>query len=306
MIIIEIYGGLGNQFFQYSFAKNFAIKNNLELKIDCLTNYNNETSILEFGLKYFNIDDKLATIDDIRKVKYNNPNIFNKIKYKLRNKELPGKAYKISPHCFHEDPDNNNLIEYFDNLKIKKQAYISGFFQSQKYFIEIADIIKQNLILKDSAAGANLEMLNRIKSSNSISLHIRRTDYLNKETLYLWGNICTDEYYKNAIKYISQKVDNPTFFVFSDDIEYCKNNINPGFETVFVDINNDITAHEDMRLMSNCKHNIIANSTFSWWGTWLNSNPNKIVVSPPIWFNDGQEYHKKIGILCDDWIKISK
>ncbi len=130
-----------------------------------------------------------------------------------------------------------------------------------------------------------------------MSIHIRRGDFLNNER----HNTDKNSYYKEAIELIENKVENPVFFVFSDDMDWVKTNLNAKHETNFIDFNDALTNFEDMKLMSACKHNIIANSSFSWWAAWLNRNENKIVIAPKKWLNDDSNTN---DIIPETWIKI--
>lgn len=145
--------------------------------------------------------------------------------------------------------------------------------------------------------------MEQIRASNSVSLHVRRGDYVSnqkiKKDALTPSGVCTEKYYFNAIEYIQAQIENPEFFVFSDDIEWCRQNLR--LESAhYADWNVGKESFVDMQLMSCCKHNIISNSTFSWWGAWLNGNPGKMVLVPDKWYYNGH-----IGdILCDDWRKI--
>lgn len=141
-------------------------------------------------------------------------------------------------------------------------------------------------------------MLEKIQNTNSVSLHIRRGDYLQCERFIE----CSLKHYYDAIDYIEQQTakKNLTIFCFSDDIQWVKENLKINYETYFVDINKDINSYFDIELMRNCKHNIIANSSFSWWGAWLNENPNKIVIAPTQWYKNEPLY----DIIPTEWIKL--
>ena len=161
-----------------------------------------------------------------------------------------------------------------------KDVYLSGYWQSEKYFMDIKDKIREAFTFDDKNE-CDMAIKNLICSTESVAVHIRRGDYVNNK---LHGNICGVQYYKNAIAFIREKIKEPKFFVFSDDIEWCETNLNLE-DAVMVRGNTGINSYLDMYFMSLCKHNIIANSTFSWWGAWLNANPYKKVAAPSQWFN---------------------
>ena len=144
----------------------------------------------------------------------------------------------------------------------------------------------------------NLSLAKTIRETNSVSIHVRRGDYL----MEIGWDTCNLEYYNKAIKYIEQILPHCTFYVFSDDILWCMKNLTNKYNFIYVDWNKGNDSWQDMYLMSQCKNNIIANSTFSWWGAWLNNNPQKIVITPSIWFNDRNP--NDCDIIPDNWIKI--
>lgn len=189
----------------------------------------------------------------------------------------------------------------FDEVKLKAKGpkLYWGYWQNQSYFIDIEQEIRTAFKFKNELSETNENYLQHICRSNSISLHIRRGDYVGHESL---GGLCSLNYYKEAIDIIEAKIENPSFFIFSDDMEWCKSNLPLPQKTVFVEGNKGPSSYVDMQLMSNCKHNIIANSSFSWWGAWLNENPNKIVIAPSKWIND--DNYNDSDIIPKTWIKI--
>lgn len=274
MIITKLSGGLGNQMFQYALGRVLAIKNHAKLVLD-LSGYKNQAAIdtpRQYELGIFNI----------QAAKYSR-NIFNFLR--------PRKLISENSHSF--DPAI---------LKLKGNLHLVGYWQSEKYFAEYADIIRQDFTYNTSPAGKNKKLLHDISKSNSVSIHIRRGDYIKIPSTNQFHGTCGLEYYQSAVKIIKQKVKNPIFYIFSDDINWCKNNLNIIGKTVYIDHNQGAKSWEDMRLMSYCKHNIIANSSFSWWGAWLNNNPKKIIIAPRQWFND-QSIDTK-DLLPATWIKM--
>ena len=141
-----------------------------------------------------------------------------------------------------------------------------------------------------------------IKQLNSVSIHVRRTDYISNIPANNYHGTCNETYYIEAMKIIGKKISNPHFYIFSDEPEWFKANIKTNFQVTFVEHNKNEKSFEDMYLMSLCKHNIIANSSFSWWGAWLNSNENKQVIAPANWFQDKTKNTK--DLLPETWIKL--
>ncbi len=162
-----------------------------------------------------------------------------------------------------------------------RTLYISGYWQAYRYAEAVAPQLRREFQLRQPASGDNQRLLEQIAATAvSVSLHVRRGDY----TLAAEGNIALPlDYYLRAIDVIRRRFEDPIFFIFSDDIEFARNNLPAGLRGVFVEGNDDFSSQEDLRLMAACQHHIIANSSFSWWGAWLNASPNKVVVAPRHW-----------------------
>ena len=180
--------------------------------------------------------------------------------------------------------------------------YLDGYWQTEKYFKEIEEIIRKEFTVKNELADKNKEIAEEIKKTNSVSLHIRRADYITDKRTNSHHGTCGSAYYEQAVAIIAEKVKTPHFFVFSDDMDWAKKSIILDFPTVYVDHNNAVTNYEDLRLMHLCKHNIIANSSFSWWGAWLNNNPQKIVVVPKRWFVTDKMDTR--DLIPNTWVKM--
>ena len=180
------------------------------------------------------------------------------------------------------------------------KTYLDGYWQSEKYFIEYSDQIRQDFKLKPRPDKNVTEYLKKIKKTNSVAIHVRRGDYVSIARIGQSVGICGVKYYQRAIRLITKKVKDPTFFVFSeaDGLDWAKQNLKFESPCVLVKSSKD---YEDLRLMSACQHNIVANSSFSWWGAWLNENPKKIVVAPDPWFD-----RKKTNIVPENWAKLKK
>jgi Glycosyl transferase family 11 len=179
-----------------------------------------------------------------------------------------------------------------------KTLYLLGYFQTSHLVEEIAEELRMELTLKEPPQGKNLEVLQQIRRSrNPVSLHIRRGD----ATLPTEGRVVLPmEFYKQAISIIKEQLIDPAFFVFSDDMAFVRENLPRDSRMVFVELNDEFTAHEDLRLMASCRHHIIANSTFSWWGAWLNPRADKMVVAPKHWFVGVENSYS--GLLPRDWM----
>ena len=274
-------GGLGNQMFQYALGRHLSIKNNQQLKLDC-SRYPSikpdlNTDLRNFNLNNFNISAAKASEKEIRKYhKYHQPKGWiNRSLSKINKVRFFKKAYYERPfvlepddHCQTFDP---NILNYR-----YKDAYFRGFWQSENYFKDIREVLLRDFTVKTAPNEYRSALLKEIEKNNSVSLHFRRGDITNPESRV--GALSFD-YYNKAIKFLTDKIKNPNFYIFSDDIAWVKKNFKVDLPSVFVQ-NTLGEDYEDMRLMIRCKHHIIANSTFSWWGAWLTTNLQKIVIAP--------------------------
>lgn len=291
MIISKLIGGLGNQMFQYAAGKRAAVYNKTILKLD-ITGYRNQQGITprQYMLNIFNIEEHFATEDEIQRFKKPKQGLLewsNKI-FGLRNNYV----YAKEKH-FHFDSEI---------LNIKNNSYLEGFWACEKYFIVIKDIILKEFTLKQKPDKRNENILDEIRKTNSISIHFRRGDYVLDKKTQAYHGICSLDYYYKAVSIIVSKIRNPNFFVFSDDPEWVKNNFKLKYPMIVIDNNTGKKDYEDLRLMSCCKHNIIANSAFGWWAAWLNKRKDKIVVAPKRWFRDSSINTK--DIIPNSWIRI--
>jgi hypothetical protein len=288
MITVNLKGGLGNQMFQYALGRHLALRNDDELKLDIdgLERANAIGDIYRpFTLGQFNILKNIATPEEIRAIKY--PlGIFSKAWRYI--------AFKISR-------DKNTLFRP-DVLDWKGDIYLDGYWQSPRYFEEIRDTLLKEFTLVSPLAGVAAELAAKVRATNSVSLHVRRGDYMKNPQVGKEFGICSVDYYTKAIAEIRNTVSDPTFFVFSDDVAWVKENLELGDSFVFAQ-GEGLSDTIELVLMSMCNHNIIANSSFSWWAAWLNQNPKKIVVAPTPWF-DRVRYDD--ALLPPEWHTIPK
>jgi len=292
MIVVKLMGGLGNQMFQYAAAKSLALKHHVELKVD-VTFLNTDTkgnyTRRKYELDIFNSDIKLATNEEILKFK------------KKTNNKITRTLQRTFPNIF----NNLNAVESgskynpeFNNFP--KNTYLNGFWQSEKYFENYKEQIKSTYKVIEQIPNELNIILNKIINTNSISIHVRRGDFISLKSANDFHGTQSLNYYQLAIDIITKNNKNFNIFIFSDDIEWCKLNLNFNFPIHFSQHN--YNPYWDMFLMSNCKHNIIANSSFSWWAAWLNQNKEKIVIAPKNWFVD-----KTINtndLIPSQWIQI--
>jgi hypothetical protein len=287
MILVELNGGIGNQMFQYAAAKSLALHHDTILKLD-ITPASRKTMPDElkqrpFELHYFSLPDAIASPSEIESFIKKNP------LEKLGEKAKPNHKRKIYREPFF----------HYDNhfFKAGESVYLKGLWQSEKYFKKFEKEIRALFTFKRDP---DLFVTKAIQQENSVSIHIRRGDYLAKVSQEVLG-VLPISYYQQAIEVIKSREPGSMFYFFSDDIDWTKNNFqipNANF------VSGDITKNhlDDLYLMSLCKHNIIANSSFSWWGAWLNNNPRKIVIAPQKWFNKGPKDTQ--DLIPGEWFRI--
>ncbi|MFC1843883.1 alpha-1,2-fucosyltransferase [Thermodesulfobacteriota bacterium] len=273
MIITRLEGGLGNQLFQYAIGRHLSIKNNTGLILDT-SNYLIDKNNRHYELYRYNIKAKTANIITCMFVRFGKY-IIPKITQNIR---LPIQYIKEQNNYF-----NTEILSEESNI------ILDGYWQSEEYFKNIRDIILDDLTLLSGPDKENKKMLKRINNSNSVCLHVRRDDLVSNPTLQQFHGNLTPEYYKKAIGTICDQTIDPDFFIFSDEPEWCKRNIITNRPHTYVDINGPDKAPEDLLLMSACKHFIIANSSFSWWGAWLSGYKEKIIIAPKRWYKNCDE-----------------
>lgn len=293
MVAVELIGGLGNQMFQYATARALALHRDEPLSLDgrLFDNY----KLRNFCLSHFSIEAIVVKNDLLLKTPGFSKKVVDRLLKKTNTFILQNKLFSVY--------QEKNLL--FDDSLFrngKKNIYLKGYFQSEKYFVKYEDQLRKDFKIVTSLKKETIDLLKIIKEKNSVSLHIRRGDYLSNPAVNAIHGTCDLNYYHRAIEIIKEKIEHPIFFIFSDDIDWAKENLKLKNTTYFVDFNDASTSYEDLKLMSACKHNIIANSSFSWWGAWLNTNKNKTVIAPSKWFNT--DVLNSQDIIPDSWMKI--
>lgn len=292
MIIMKLQGGLGNQMFQYALGRRLSLDRKTPLlfdlspfKIDHLRTY---------SLDCFVLSANIANPADVQRFSLFKRKEGGDIRSRLYNLLAARWNRYAKEKQFHFDPDV---------LKVSNDAYLEGYWTSEKYFDDIRQIILDDFRLREALSGKNKEVAHMMSSTESVSVHIRRGDYASDpETNSIFGTLDAS-YYAEAFKNLAKQVSNPELFVFSDDMEWVRRNLPLPFKATYIDWNGSM-AHQDLRLMSLCKHHIIANSTFSWWGAWLGENPDKVVIGPTRWFKSQKKSVDTKDVLPESWIKI--
>lgn len=293
MIIVNLISGLGNQLFQYAIARNISLKKKIELKLDI--SFFSTQSLRNYQLDHFNIAENLASMQDLKR--FTSLRSKHSVRYKVQRKIenlLPKHKRKI----FSE----NDLWIYDESLeKISDHTYIDGYWQNKKYLKDLHPTILEELTLKNVDNSDYSHYLFLIGKSNSVSIHIRRGDYLGDKNANEIFGVLPIDYYNRAIDHVKTQVENPLFFIFSDDLNWAEEQFK--IHATFVKIENGQKPYLELDLMAKCKHNIIANSSFSWWGAFLNRNLGKIVIMPKRWVLD-ENINAKINLKLSNWIQL--
>jgi hypothetical protein len=300
MIVVKLFGGLGNQLFQYAFGKKLALKTNQKLYLEIESGFKNDPYQRVYNLAPFNFEENLFQNDQISKD-------FDHLN--TDKKHWKGKIINIfiSIYRYNWQKINEKNLSFDDSIKIsKKHVYINGFWQSEEYFKNVKVDILKAFQLKTPLKNENALISKKMSEACSVSVHIRRShgiEMIGKNHHKIHGGLDL-RYYEKALDIISKKDSNLRLFVFSDDIEWAKENFKSKFPIEFMSQNDDAHNYLDLILMSHCKHQIIANSTFSWWGAWLNQDPEKIVIAPKMWFINQEMNAQTKDLIPRDWLRI--
>ncbi len=279
MIIIQMAGGLGNQMFQYALYKQLTGMRKT-VKMDDEAGFREDAqrnpALAAFGIAY-----ERASRQEIEEMTDSSMAFTARVRRKLFGRQR--RAYFEENKCFQP-----KIFDWDD-------IYLEGYWQSEKYFRDVGNLLKKEFSLesvrrnRDNGYGLSEEAeryLNRIEQGESVSVHVRRGDYLLPQNQDLFGNICTDMYYENAVKKMMESRPDCTFYLFTNDNQWAAERLRErkDFPIVLVELpgNRD---YETLMLMSRCRHNILANSSFSWWASYLNDNPDKQVIAPAEWMN---------------------
>ena len=291
MIIVRIMGGLGNQLFQYASSYSLAKRLNQELMLD--TTFFPKQNLRGLKLDKFNIEytDTISDLPFLTKIYKNR--YLNKVLRECKLSILPceeNTKYMLET-CSDIIPEFYAINE--DNI------YIDGYYQSEEYFKEYKESIIRQFTPKYTLEAEYNDELNKILNCESVAVHVRRGDFLaaqndHNPNHYLLG----EQYYHNALKYVNEQLNNPTFFWFSDDIDWVKKNFGENANYRFVSLHTKHPDIDEMMLMKNCKHIIAANSTFSWWASWLNEKEDALHICP-------KKRYGNLHMIPDNWIKIA-
>jgi Glycosyl transferase family 11 len=295
-IVLREFGGLGNQFFRYAALRYLSKLYGAEMKISVDPEWNAQSHGYPRPclLQHYQIRASMGQRTLRERI------LFTEKRW-LRQVATP-LAHALRSQLYSQDPSERYV--FVANITLRRNVqrlYILGYWHTYRLVEAVGTELRSELTLKDSPKGNNLSMLKRIhNAANSVSIHIRRGDCKIPAT---HRTELPFTYYENAIATVRQRLGDATFFVFSDDVAFVREYLPRNLRAIYVDHNDDYTAHEDMRLMSSCRHHIIANSTFSWWGAWLNNSRHKLVVAPKQWDATKDSYHP--DLLPPEWVLLN-
>lgn len=292
MVIVKLLGGLGNQMFQFATGRSVAHRLGSELLLDV-------SSFDHYDLRRYELDDwmidaRVATAAELSRagVVSGSPTSFQRIG-RLLGFGRPAHTFREASFAY--DP---RILEVTDPV------YLDGYFQSERYFTDVAEHLRKEFVLREPTDEKNVAMQAVIREAgaSSVSLHIRRGDYVTNAHTAQYHGVCSLDYYRAAVDHLAEGIGGGHYFVFSDDLEWVRDNLKLTQPMTLVDVNGPDKGAWDMALMMACRHHIIANSSFSWWGAWLNPHPDKIVIAPKLWFRGAT--HDTSDLVPAAWIRL--
>lgn len=294
MIVSHTIGGLGNQMFQYAAGRSLALRHDCVLHLDTsdFTGYSLHQGFelsTVFGIDCPQIDRQTRD----RLLGWRGWGLTRRLLKRWPFLQIGQPSIVYEPH-----------FQYWPVWeRLPNPSYLFGYWQSERYFCHCADQIRKDFQFSKPLDPLSLEIAEEIRAGVSVSLHVRRGDYANNPKTTAVHGLCGPPYYARAIEHLSEQLGVMRLFVFSDDIEWARANLPlDAHPHTFVSNNQGADSWRDMRLMSLCRHHIIANSSFSWWGAWLNPSEDKIVIAPKRWFARANISSK--DLLPDGWVKI--
>jgi hypothetical protein len=293
VIIVQVCGGLGNQMFQHAVGLALSLRRQTELKWDLSWFADNNLHQGFELVRVFGAKHQEATVGDYRRVLgWRGIPTLRPHLARQQLKWLRPRSYICEPH-FHYWPGI---------LDVPHDAYLVGYWQSERYFIDVAPAVRDVFRFAMPMSAENRRLAECMQSCESVSIHIRRGDYVSDPVISRVHGACTLDYYRAAVDFIASRIASPHFFVFSDDPAWVKAHLALDHPTEFVSHNCVAESYNDMRLMSQCRHHIIANSSFSWWGAWLDDRPDKIVIAPKRWFANYEADTR--DLYCPGWVLL--
>src|SRR6266545_5484966 len=296
MVIVRLMGGLGNQMFQYAAGRRIALAHNVPLELDVSWFARSPDRV--YGLHALNISEAFATPDELREIRGPATKGIGRLAFRLRRLLRIGYRWRWI---------QERRLSPFDRRvrEARGPTYLDGYWQSERYFSDIADTIRREFTIKVSPDPRSREIAAQIAATaatattESVSVHVRRGDYVADPQKSQARNVCTPDYYERSVRRVAEACGNPHLFLFSDDPDWVARKLRFAHPTTLVRHGSD---HEDLRLMSLCRHHIIANSSFSWWGAWLDPRPDKLMRAPRRWMNDPRVDDR--DVVPPGWIRM--
>jgi len=293
-VLVELSGGFGNQMFQY--AAGYALARRLGKQCTVDVGIYSPRNPVKYQLDRFLGAPEIASAFELP--------LRSILMARGVSNKIFGRAPFVSLGLRRIRAFNEGSAFVFDRrfLDIQGEVYLRGYYQSEKYFDGYADDIRGIFEFKNAPSPENSKIMDLMAKTDSVSVHIRRGDYVSSAHTNQYHGTCPVSYYSDAFKLLGERCEKPFFFVFSDDPAWCKANIHPPGGTVYIDHNRGDDSPEDMRLMARCRHHVIANSSFSWWGAWLNPYPEKIVVAPRKWLETKSV--QVLDLIPESWVTL--
>jgi hypothetical protein len=292
LVIVRLLGGLGNQMFQYATGRAVADRLGVPLLLDI-------SAFQRYDLRRFELHEWAVQADVANSFALwragTLPNLFPPFQRFLHKVRVLRQPSVFKEKSFAYDPAICNVAA---------PIVLDGYWQSERYFHHIADRLRRDFVLARSVNDENHGMSLQIQHAGvrAVSLHIRRGDYVSDAKTAQYHGVCSLEYYAAAAEHVALRVPDPIFFVFSDDLEWVSENLKLRHTVRLVNVNGPGHGAYDMALMMACRHHVIANSSFSWWGAWLNPHADKIVIAPKRWFKDAP--HDTTDLVPEGWVRL--
>jgi len=291
MIVVHLMGGLGNQMFQYAAGRALALRRRTELLLDC--SWYATSTDRAYRLGSFNIEESFATSDEVAKLRSLSRRPKSGPRRLLELVYPPAAKHFVLERQLGYDPSPMNR---------PGTVYLDGYWQSHRYFEDFDAVIRRDFVFRADPDEKNRQILTAIDESEAVAIHVRRGDYVRDPATNQTHGTCSVEYYSKAIERVAEMTKRPEFFVFSDDPDWCRKNLAVRFPTTYIANNVPGGECEDLRLMTHCRHFIIANSSFSWWGAFLSPFAGKVVIAPRKWFARA-DWHNP-DLIPSDWIQL--
>jgi hypothetical protein len=294
VVVTRLIGGLGNQMFQYAAGRALALHCGAALKLDL-------SGFATYPKRRYELGDFPICATPVSEA--------DRAGLGLRSRAQAGWGRRVLRLLgIDVEPETSPIYRephfHFDTQvrKLSPPVYLEGYWQSERYFADCADLLRRELTPAAPPEPENAALAARIDAVTAVSLHVRRGDYVNEPDIGRYHGTCSDGYYQSAVDYIAGKAGDIHLFIFSDDQEWVRDNLRFALPSTLVAVNPPDRGFRDMQLMARCRHHIVANSSFSWWGAWLNSAPDKIVIAPRKWFR--VEENDTSDLIPESWIRL--